>query len=243
MIHFLKPGADPGPAGRLHQLWRFLASQPARINAQHLHAAADLLALPVKKTSGADEIDRLAAILAKITTTLRNPIAAAGQGAVSARQTFAAAPGVDSEIFALWIADLVLASKLGWEKPVPLLAMAIEAPALRSAFGNHLGFDNPKTWGLSCASAYALAFEEAHELTKTLAPCYELLLRATPKLRAKEADQVIEMLLNDDAISPSEATHATQLSDRASRRLFERLTTLGAVRELTGRTNFRLYGL
>jgi hypothetical protein len=96
---------------------------------------------------------------------------------------------------------------------------------------------------LSCASAYALAFEEAHELTKQLAPFCEILLRTAAKLRAKEADRVIEMLLNEDALSPSEAMRATQLSDRASRRLLERLTTLGALRELTGRANFRLYGL
>jgi hypothetical protein len=49
------------------------------------------------------------------------------------------------------------------------------------------------------------------------------------------------MLLDDDAVAGS-LTTAT-LSRWGSRRLFERLATLEAARELSGRTTFRLYGL
>jgi len=47
--------------------------------------------------------------------------------------------------------------------------------------------------------------------------------------------------LADDAVSA--AAPIAGLSDRARRRLFERLMRLGALRELSGRATFRLYGL
>jgi hypothetical protein len=48
-------------------------------------------------------------------------------------------------------------------------------------------------------------------------------------------------LLGDDAVSA--AAPLPGLSDRARRRLFERLVQLSAAQELTGRPTFRLYGL
>ena len=60
-----------------------------------------------------------------------------------------------------------------------------------------------------------------------------------PKLRAKRAGDAIEMFLTRDAVAPS----ALPLPDRAARRLCDRLVELGAVRELTGRDTFRLYGV
>jgi predicted ArsR family transcriptional regulator len=62
-------------------------------------------------------------------------------------------------------------------------------------------------------------------------------------LRAKGAGRVVELLLDDDAVSPARAAKLARLSDRAARRLFDRLIALGAARELSGRPNFRLYGL
>ena len=66
-------------------------------------------------------------------------------------------------------------------------------------------------------------------------------MEAAPKLRAKGAGAALQALLDEDCVSAS--TRVPGLSDRGARRLFDRLAALGAVRELTGRDSFRLYGL
>lgn len=68
-------------------------------------------------------------------------------------------------------------------------------------------------------------------------------LRAVaPKLRSKRAGEAVHLFLERDALSPTLAL-TPLMSDRAARRLCDRLVGLGAVRELTGRPSFRLYGL
>ena len=92
--------------------------------------------------------------------------------------------------------------------------------------------------------AYAMAAERGFRLGgRPVAPFAKNFSRPQPKLRAKSAGRVVELLLSDDAISPARAAKAARLSDRAARRLFDRLIELGAARELSGRSNFRLYGL
>ena len=52
---------------------------------------------------------------------------------------------------------------------------------------------------------------------------------------------MIKLLLNEDAVPGTLQT--ASLTRWGARRLFERLTALGTVRELSGRASFRLYGL
>ncbi len=59
----------------------------------------------------------------------------------------------------------------------------------------------------------------------------------------KRASRVVELLLSEDCVAASRAAKCSGLTDRAARRLFDRLVELEAVREVSGRTAFRLYGL
>jgi hypothetical protein len=96
-------------------------------------------------------------------------------------------------------------------------------------------------WIETCWVAYGRAAAHASDLFGELERQSNKLLAVAPQLRAKQAPAVIEMLHNDDAVLPSAV--GKLMTDRAARRLFDRLVELGAVRELTGRPTFRLYGL
>ena len=62
-----------------------------------------------------------------------------------------------------------------------------------------------------------------------------------PKLRAKGAADALALFLAHEAVAPMALTALG--SKRAARRFCDRLVSLGAVRELTGRDTFRLYGV
>jgi hypothetical protein len=164
---------------------------------------------------------------------------AQGEGTFAAAAEIAAVSmklGPDCEPLALWLADAVLAQRLKWPAPVPLIAKEIRRADLRSA-PRHLESDD--AWLTTLSLAYARAAASACDLYGELARRAAILITAAPKLRSKDADRTLAILLSEDA-QPAVAGKA---SDRSSRRLFERLVALGAARELTGRPTFRLYGL
>jgi len=236
--HLSAAGADPGPAGRIHRLWRLFASRSMRLDASTLAIAADLVGL-----TDVANFDALAGVLRDVGSSAAQPLAAAAIVSGAAMNALEGAPPVDVEIFALWAADLVLAVGFGWEAPVPLLATTIMHPSLRRGQAGRRPRPGDSDWAEAAARAYALAAPHAHALAGELSRRTEKLLTVAPKLRAKRASRVVELLLSDDAVSPARAAKAAGLSDRASRRLFDRLTELDAARELSGRPSFRLYGL
>ncbi|WBU62341.1 DUF1403 family protein [Paracoccus albus] len=134
------------------------------------------------------------------------------------------------ETTALILADGALAQALGWEHLVPLLAAGLKRADLRK-HGDDLR--------LACHRALVSSAVEAVRQAADLARRAAHLKAVAPKLRAKGAGDAVEMFLTRDAVAPS----ALPLLDRAARRLCDRLVELGAVRELTGRDTFRLYGV
>ncbi|MDQ2095976.1 DUF1403 family protein, partial [Rhodalgimonas zhirmunskyi] len=130
----------------------------------------------------------------------------------------------------LLLADAALARALGWRHLLPLLAIGMKQRDLRKR-GDDLR--------LACHHALSASALDAVRLAADLARRGARLQEVAPKLRAKGASGAIDMFLTRDAIAPA----ALPLPDRAARRLCDRLVALGAVRELTGRDSFRLYGV
>ena len=135
-----------------------------------------------------------------------------------------------AEVPALILADAALAQALSWDHVVPLLAAGLKRTDLRKR-GHDLR--------LAFHRAVTASAVEATRLAVDLARRAALLKGVAPKLRAKGAGDAVEIFLTQDAVAPS----ALPLPDRAARRLCDRLVDLEAVRELTGRDTFRLYGV
>jgi hypothetical protein len=144
----------------------------------------------------------------------------------------------DAEALAFWAADAALARSLNWPIPVPLLAGEV---LRRSSSEGRPPRPGESGWGKLVALVYARAGLAALDLAQDLSRRAARVADAAPKLRAKRKAGAIGALLADDAVSAS--APILGLSDRARRRLFERLASLGAARELSGRPTFRLYGL
>ena len=132
----------------------------------------------------------------------------------------------------------MLAQKLNWPFALPLLAAPLFASAGRRAAEN-AGDGAAATARILFAWAKAAA--HACDLAAELRRRAQKLAEAAPKLRAKGAKAALQALLDQDSLAA--ATPIAGLSERGTRRLFERLGALGAIRELTGRATFRLYGL
>ena len=229
-VALAKPGQELGPAGRVYSAFRTLSGTGDLFRPKRLAAVAADLQSPLDPGNAAD----LAAALGEAVARGRPaPVVAAAAAAT------VAALRADAESLALLCADAALAKSLGWPRPLPLLAS--ELFARRATGEGRRPRPGEAGWGKLVALAYARAALAALDLAQDLSRRAARLMDTAPKLRAKGKAGAIAALLADDAVSA--AAPIAGLSDRARRRLFERLVSLGAARELTGRAAFRLYGL
>lgn len=226
-----QPGDAFGPAGNVLLAWRKLAGRSLPFPTEELRTVADLLGIRWSDAFA----DRLEAVSDGVRSAAPAPVIAARAATAIMRDDLKA------EALAWWMADCALSWRMGWSPAVPLLGGHIHSPILRTGPDRRRGRpDGPAFERVTCLAAAAGA-AEACRLAAGIAQQAERLREVTPKLRSKGAGEVIALLLSDDAVSGSFTSKA--MTRWASRRLFARLQELGAVRELSGRSTFRLYGL
>ncbi|MFQ6552623.1 DUF1403 family protein [Aestuariibius insulae] len=216
-VAFLQPGDSPGPAGGIYFSWRRAVKRP--ISIESLQRALPEI-----------DADQIASWLDGY-----NP-RGTGQGvpaphAAAVLQAILADRPRDPAA-ALILADAALAQALGRPLILPLLALGLKRADLRKT-----GAD----LSLACHRAILSAAAEATREAAGLARRAVRLHAVAPKLRAKGAEEAVTLFLNRDAVAPPALTSLR--SSRAARRFCDRLVELGAVRELTGRDTFRLYGV
>ncbi len=222
-VHLLRPGDQPGPAGAIYLQWRCATARPISVKALQR-------ALPSVTAE-------------QIATWLDTGRGGPVMRAATILETVLAAHPRE-EAMALILADAVLAQSLGWTHVTPLLAVGLKSRDLRKR-----GTDLVLACHKALVSSIGAALPIASDLTRRAAH----LQAVVPKLRAKGAEDAVVLFLTKDALSPAIAltdptagvgrTSRTSMSDRAARRLCDRLVDLGVVRELTGRDTFRLYGV
>jgi hypothetical protein len=225
------PGDDPGPAGNLLLAMQKVSGRTGGISTAFINELADLFAVRWD--------EHLATVPNLTDAALQSGRAAPFAAADLIDAICAVRP--DAEVLAFALADLVLAEKLNWPKPVPLLLSERYGPAFRTIGGRgRVRPGEPAFAGAICL-ALVEAIDSALLSAMEIARRADQLLLAAPKLRTKGAEPVIRRLLHDDAVLAS--APGANLSRWASTRMFDRLQNLGAVRELSGRSSFRIYGL
>jgi hypothetical protein len=214
-LHLAKAGDDPGPAGRLFRHWSRAAARP-------LSVAGLARALEGAALEGVSP-ERIALCLDAAGATPVDRAAAVLESVLEGNPR--------AETAALILADAVLSRATGRDHLLPLLALALTSRDLRRR-GDDLR--------LACHRAVVAGARQALSLASDLARRAAALRAAAPQLRARAAGQAVDMFLSRDALAPGALTF---MSDRAARRLCDRLVAMDVLRELTGRAMFRLYGV
>jgi hypothetical protein len=224
-------GDDAGPSGHVLMAWRRLASRTTVCDEDATRPVAEHLGLKWD--------DGLSEVVANVADMLMSSRPAPMLAAELASAVYRTRP--DAELLAFWLADMLLAQKLRWPVPVPLLMGQASMAIFKSGENRKRIRPGGEGWSRAVLLAYARAAAEACDLGADLMRRGARLVEVAPKLKAVGAADVVKLLLSDDAVPGSWSS--AKLSARGTRRLFDRLVEFGAVRELSGRSAFRLYGL
>ena len=224
-ICLARAGEALGPAGGMFLAWRKLA----RIN---------LTSSGWNDRVGKLLPEQVAEAMPELGSFAGSPVAQASQILAVILRQFPR-----QEAAALMLADVALARALGWDRMMPLLAVHLSRKDIRA-------ISNDETDPVLCVHRVMVAASDgAIRRAADLSRRAEKLRAIAPKLRAKGSDEALELFLSHDAVSPSGMLSpqimgtSFAMTDRAARRLCDRLVDLGVVRELTGRPTFRLYGV
>ncbi len=164
-----------------------------------------------------------------------------------------------AEVLALLRADIALAQRLEWERPLPLHLTLILDPALRKGVSGQRPNATGADWTQHRHPVLGRAAVAVYGQAVDLARRAEALSVAASTLRTRDGGGGLSLILADDSVAPwrmaqlqaglgrrvGETSSGQQGlgSDRAARRLCESLHALGSLRLLTDRPTFRLYGL
>jgi hypothetical protein len=214
-LHLTKAGDDPGPAGRVFRQWSGAVARP--ISPTNLGRALEAV-LPEQ-------------IALCLDVTGQTPVHCAAQVLEAVLES-----NPRREIAALLLADAVLSKSLGWTHLLPLLSLTLRSRDL---------FLRGDDLRMVMHEAVLASVGQVMSVARDLARGAARLRAVVPKLRAKGAARAVDLFLLRDALAPAALAREMHdsLSDRAARRLCERLVELRALRELTGRDTFRLYGV
>ena len=227
-----KPGDIMGPGGDMLALWSRVCTISLRNNTS-VGGWQDRLIALLPEHLQKQAFDWLNAIVEADTSG--SPVAQAARAIYLVLGEFPR-----EETVALVFADVALARALGWSHLIPLMALHMKSGQLNS---------NQDELLLACHGAIARSSQDATRLVHDLARRAGCLRAIAPKLRARGSDEAVHLFLTEDAVLPSSMLSPrikgtnVKMTDRAARRFCDRLVELGVVREMTGRSTFRLYGI